>query len=97
MLANQKTVTLDPDSDLGRTLRAAQASGEPVVVDIGERRYTLFVAQAEPDRDLFTGYDPQAAIAGLRALDDALADVDRERLMRDLRAQRAQNSSGRPG
>jgi hypothetical protein len=97
MPANQKTVAVGPESELGQALRAAQTSGEPVVVDTGESRYTLFVALAEPARDPFAGYDPQAAIAGLRALDDALAGVDREELMRDLQAQRAQDSSGRPG
>jgi hypothetical protein len=41
-------------------------------------------------------YDPQAAIAGLRALDEAFAGVDRHQLLRDLKAQRAQESQGRP-
>jgi len=91
-----KTVTVPPDSELGLMLKAAQASGEPIVVDTGEGRYTLVVALAEPSRDVFAGYDPQAAIAGLRALDDALAGVDREELLTDLRAQRAQDSVGRP-
>lgn len=91
-----KTVTVAPDSELGQTLKAAQASGGAVVVDTGEDRYTLVVAQAEPARDIFADYDPEAAIAGLRALDDALAGVDREELVRDLRAQRAQQSRGRP-
>lgn len=90
------TVTVAPDSELGQTLKAARASGEPVVVDTGEDRYTLVVAQAEPARDIFADYDPEAAIAGLRALDDALAGVNREELLRDVRAQRAQHSSGRP-
>jgi hypothetical protein len=90
------TVTVAPDSELGQTLKAARASGNPVVVDTGEDRYTLVVIQTEPARDIFADYDPEAAIAGLRALDDALAGVDREVLLRDLRAQRAQHSSGRP-
>lgn len=35
------------------------------------------------------------AIAGLRALDEALAGVDREQLLRDVYAQPAQDSHGR--
>jgi len=95
-LAHRMTVMVPPDSELGLTLKAAQASGEPVVVDTGERRYTLVVAMTEPAPDTFADYDPQAAVAGLRALDDALASVDRGRLLRDLRAQRAQDSHDRP-
>lgn len=96
MPTNQKTVKVLPDSELSLTLQAAQASGEPVVVDTGEGRYTLLVAQTEPVRDVFAYYDPQAAIAGLRALQDAFAGVDRDQLLRDLHAQRAQDSHGRP-
>lgn len=95
MTTRHMTVTVPPDSELGRTLKAAQASGEPVVVDTGEDRYTLLVALTEPIRDVFTDYDPQAAIAGLRSLDEALTGVDREQLLRDLHEQRAQDSRGR--
>lgn len=92
-----KTVTVAPDSELGLTLKAARASGVHVVVDTGEDRYTLVLDLPEPPRDVLDGYDPQAAIAAFRALDAAFAGVDREELLRDLRAQRSQNSSGRPG
>jgi hypothetical protein len=96
MSISQKTVKVLPDSELSLTLKAAQTSGDPVVVDTGESLYTLLVAQTEPTRDVFTRYDPQAAIAGLRALHDAFAGVDRARLLRDLHAQREQDSNGRP-
>ena len=93
---DQKTVRVLPDSELSLTLKAAQTSGEPVVVDTGESRYTLLVTLTEPVPDIFARYDAQAAIAGLRALDEAFAGIDRERLLRDLEAQRAQDSRGRP-
>ena len=96
MPTSQKTVNVLPDSELGRTLKAAQTSGEPVVVDTGEGRYTLLVALTEPARDVFADYDSQAAIVGLRALDEAFAGVDRERLLHDLHVERAQESRGRP-
>ena len=96
MPASQKTVNVLPDSELSLTLKAARTNGEPVVVDTGEDRYTLLVAHTEPVRDVFAHYDPQAAITGLRALDEAFAGVDRERLLRDLHTQRAQDSRGRP-
>jgi hypothetical protein len=91
-----KTLHVEPGSELSQTLKAARTSGALVVVDTGESRYTIVVALAEPNLDLFADYDPTAAIVGVRALDDALAGVDREALLRDLRAQRAQDSNGRP-
>lgn len=97
MQAIAKTVTMAPDSELGLALKAARANGVPVVVDTGENRYTLVVDVTEAPRDDFADYDPQAAIAAFQALDDALAGVDRAALLRDLRAQRVQDSSGRPG
>jgi hypothetical protein len=54
------------------------------------------IAQTEPAGNVFAHYDPQAAIAGLRALDEAFAGVDRDQLLRDVHAQRAQVSQGRP-
>ena len=91
-----RTIHVDPGSELSQTLQAARTSGESVVVDTGETRYTIVVALAEPARDIFADYDPVLAVAGLRALDEALAGVDREALLRDLRAQRTQDSHGRP-
>jgi hypothetical protein len=96
MAANSRTIAVAAESELGQTLKAARESGEPVVVDTGENRYTLLVVPAEPEADVFVGYDPQAAIVGLRALNNALAGIEREQLLDDLRAQREQNSAGRP-
>ncbi len=97
MVAKHKTIMVSAASELALTLKAAQASGSPVVIDTGEGRYTLIVALTEMPREIFARYDAQAAIAGLQALDEALAGVDREQLLRDLRTQRAQNSAGRSG
>ncbi len=96
MPTHPKTVKVLPDSELGLTLKAAQASGDPVIVDTGENSYTLLVALTGPAPDIFASYDPQAAIAGLRALNDAFAGVDVDQLLRDLYAQREQDSQGRP-
>ena len=95
MLVEHPIINVPPDSELGLTLKAAQTRGDSIVVDTGEERYTLLVVLKESPRDIFAHYDPQAAIAGLRALDDAFAGVDREGLLRDLHMQRAQESSGR--
>lgn len=92
-----KTVKVLPDSELSVQLKAAETSGEPVVVDTGEGIYTLLVSRAAATpQDVFAQYDPHAAIAGLHALQRALEGVDRASLLRDLREQREQDSSGRP-
>lgn len=93
-----KTIITPPDSELGRTLKAARASGKPVRVDTGEEVYTLIVAQAEPTaEDVFAHDDPQRVLAALRESRGALAGVDTEQLLADLAAQRAQDDDGQPG
>lgn len=83
-----KVVRVLPDSELGQRLKAAETSGEPVVVDTGEAVYTLLVRlrDAAPEQ-VFSHYDPQAAIRGLQALEGALSGVDRHKLLTDLKAQ----------
>lgn len=46
--------------------------------------------------DIFAHYDPVRAHKALRASAGALAHVNRQELLADLRAQREQASSGRP-
>lgn len=96
-MATTRTIKVPSDSELSRQLKAAEASGEPVRVDTGDDVYTLFVSQTNhAPEDIFANYDPEAAIAGLKALERALAGVDTEKLLADLAEQREQDSSGRP-
>lgn len=48
-------------------------------------------------RDIWKNYDPEKARAALRAAQGVFDGVDTEQLKRDLKAARAQDSSGRPG
>jgi hypothetical protein len=50
-----------------------------------------------PHPEVWTNYDPARVLAGLRASAGALAGVDRDTFLADLRAQRGQASQGRPG
>jgi hypothetical protein len=52
---------------------------------------------ARPHPEVWAAYDPAKVLAGLRASAGALAGVDRDTLLADLRAQRGQASQGRPG
>lgn len=81
------TITIDPDSELAQVLDGDTTS---VVLKVRGVRYRV-------DReDIFAHYDPHAVVAGLEQSRGALTSVDREQLMSDLRAQRRQESSGRP-
>ena len=68
------TITIDPDSELGRAL--ANTDGSPVVLD---RNGTRFRVTREPD-DPRANYDPEKVRAGLRAVDGTLTPEEGERL-----------------
>jgi hypothetical protein len=46
--------------------------------------------------DIWQGYDPERVKAALQQSAGTLAGIDRHELLKDLRAQRAQDSRGRP-
>lgn len=88
MVKEPLTVTVAPESELARVL--AEADDLPVVLESRGIRYTIH------REALFAGYDPQRVRAALRESAGALRGVDTEGLKRELRAQRAQDSQGRP-
>lgn len=73
--------------DLGSVIRPV---GEPV----GERE-VIAVDKEREASDIFADYEPKRAKAALRKSAGALREVDREKLLGDLRAEREQDSSGR--
>lgn len=83
------TIKIDPASELARALADAD---EAVVLESDGTRYRV---EREMD-DIFANYDPERVRAALRQSVGALAGVDTESLKRDLRAQREQDSRGRP-
>jgi hypothetical protein len=46
--------------------------------------------------DAFAGYDPERVAAAMERAAGVLAGIDRNELLRDLKAQREQDSAGRP-
>ena len=90
MVAAFKTVIVRPGGEVGKLLK--QADVEPVVVEQDGVRYRV---TREPD-DLFADYDPKAARAALNRVFGLLKGVDTEALKAELRAQREQDSLGRP-
>jgi hypothetical protein len=75
MLAMAKaplTITIDPDSELGRALDATD--GPPVIL---ERNGARFLVTRDPD-DPWADYDPEAFRAGLRAVAGTLTPDEGE-------------------
>ncbi len=61
-----------------------------------ERSEVDVVEKGQESRALFVGYEPKRVKEALRRSAGALRGIDRERLLSDLRAERDQDSSGRP-
>ena len=91
MTNDPRTIVLDPESELARVLAGQDST--PVMVDSNGVRY---VVKRQSD-DVFAGYEPQRVRKALRQSAGILRNVDIDKLKRDLRDQRAQDSSGRPG
>lgn len=94
------TIEVTPDSEIARGLREAEQSGKPLRVDTGEAvsavRPTVEPRGGPEPEDIWTHYDAAKVLAALDASAGALAGVDIERLLADLREQREQDSQGRP-
>ena len=84
------TITIDPESELGRALAAVDDA--PLVL---ERSGEQFRVIREADA-LGAAYDPRRVRRALRQSAGALAGVDVAALKRELREQRSQDSLGRP-
>src|SRR5262245_6868015 len=81
-------------------LRTQQAQ---VLVKEGEELVTVSPVEAKLKRhapagphDIWADYDPKRVRQGLKDSAGALAGVDRDELLRDIYAQREQDSRGRP-
>lgn len=91
MVSTEKTIAVEPGTDLDRPLAAADGSTHILVR--GDERYRI---SRDPQEDIGANYDPERVIQALRESAGALAHVDIEELKADLRAQRRQDSRGRP-
>ena len=68
------TITIDPDSELGRALD--ETDGEPVVLLRGTTRFRV---TRDPD-DPWAGYDPESVLQGLQEIAGTLAPAEGERM-----------------
>jgi len=86
----RKTIPIDPDSEFARLLK--RAAEEPALLDVNGTRFR--VESEEPN--LFAIYDPERVRAAIKRMTGTLKGVDAESLIAELRAQREQDSMGRP-
>ena len=73
------TITIDPDSELGRALEERETGGEPVILLRGGTRFRV---TRDPD-DPWADYDPEKLRAGLKKVTGLLSPEEGER-MKDL-------------
>lgn len=93
MAPNAKTIDIPSDSETARLLHEADET--PLVLVVEGTRYRV---RREPSEaatgadDLWADYDPERAIAGMRAAAGSWKDVDAEQLKADIRRWREEGS-----
>ena len=91
MAAETKVINVAPESELGRLL--AEIGAAPVILEKDGERYVL---AREDAHDIWADYNPEKVRQALLQSAGALADIDRESLLSDIHAARAQHDRGRP-
>ncbi|MDQ6832695.1 MAG: hypothetical protein M3008_04795 [Chloroflexota bacterium] len=90
MNAQPRDYKVNPDSETARLLREAADSRAPIRVDTGDVVYRVDASATK------SPYDPERMIRAIHAGAGALKDVDTDALLRTLREERTQDSTGRP-
>ncbi len=90
MRARPELYHAQPDSELWHLLDRAEIA--PLLVEKEGKRFRIVRDAADP----FADYDPKAVREAIHAAAGILVGVDRDELLADLRAQRGQDSTGRP-
>lgn len=87
--------TYTADAELTALLKEAAEAGERLRVRTGDSTYELEVR--EPlDNDIWADYDPEAAWKAWEQAFGILRGIDADALIDELRADREQDSPGRP-
>jgi hypothetical protein len=89
-----KRIDVRPDSEVADVLR--QAKDEPLVLVLNGTRFRV---QAErlsqddlTDKELWSDYDPESVLEGLRAAAGSWKDIDGEKLKQDIYRWRREGS-----
>ncbi|MGH2534493.1 MAG: hypothetical protein ACRDJW_19675 [Thermomicrobiales bacterium] len=90
MVSQTKTLRVPAGSEIADLL--ARAADTPIVLETDGERFRVI----REDENIWAGYDPAQMRAALKYSAGALAGVDVDALKAELRAQRDQDSIGRP-
>lgn len=88
MLKEPKRILVEPGSELARLLD--EAADGPLLLERDGMRYRL----DREEEDIWAGYDPEAARAGIHAAAGSWSDIDTEELKAAL--YRAREEGSRP-
>jgi len=98
VVTTERTIELAPGGELDRLLTAAEADGARLVLVRDGVRYRVErEAEEEANADIFANNDPERVRQALRETAGAWKNIDTEQLKADIKAQRGQDSHGRPG
>ncbi len=91
MALTARSIDISAESETADRLREADKA--PIVFVVGEARYRVVREQVNPAvDDIWSGYDPQKAIDGMRAAAGSWKDIDAEALKADIRRWREEGS-----
>lgn len=93
MVAGSLRVSVSPGSEFARLLHETTKEGTPVLLEVDGNVYRL---SQEREDDIWANYDPERVREALRRSAGALKGIDRDKFLADLKAQRGQDSHGRP-
>ncbi|TAK34688.1 MAG: hypothetical protein EPO21_08850 [Chloroflexota bacterium] len=93
MSRQPKIIHVAPESELAHLLE--EAASAPVILEKDGEFFRLDREETKAE-DVWARCDPEQVGAALERSIGALAHVDREELLKDLREQREQDSYGRP-
>lgn len=88
------TKTFSAESEIGRLIREAEATGEPLRLAIDGTTYVVVKTSTDAATVRPSSYDPQRARAAIEAGIGAWSDVDAEELKRYLYEGREAGSRG---
>jgi hypothetical protein len=95
-----KPIDVTTNAVLQKIAEQVRRTRQPVPLTLGDEVVAVVQpvpgAAAAGPADIFAGYDSEKVLAGLRASAGALAGTERDELLDDIRAQRGQDSQGRP-